>query len=87
MGTCPFSVSCRFASAHTNPDFSQLKNEPSADFKPTLNVHSMALQKSLRKHEYDFTLSEQVRQLNYVFEGIMLIPLLLKLYFAFLELH
>ncbi|KAI6207051.1 TRNA-dihydrouridine(47) synthase [NAD(P)(+)] [Aphelenchoides besseyi] len=58
-GKCQFSVACRFASAHTGADFTQLTKEPKSDYQPIVNMNTVPLQKMLRKHEFDFSKSQK----------------------------
>ncbi|KAI6175924.1 TRNA-dihydrouridine(47) synthase [NAD(P)(+)] [Aphelenchoides bicaudatus] len=59
IGTCPYGVSCRFGSIHTNEDFSQISKDPDPSYKPTINTHYNALQISIRKREYDFAVADE----------------------------
>ncbi|KAH7729938.1 dihydrouridine synthase domain containing protein [Aphelenchoides avenae] len=58
-GTCQFSVSCRYAKAHSNEDYTQVTKEPHPSYQPELNTHSMHIQVALRKKQFDFSRSEQ----------------------------
>lgn len=61
MGSCNFGVACRYASAHTNEDYTQKTKDPDPSYKPTLNAHTLDIQISIRKHTYDFTPADKVR--------------------------
>uniref|UniRef100_A0A914XB99 tRNA-dihydrouridine(47) synthase [NAD(P)(+)] n=1 Tax=Plectus sambesii TaxID=2011161 RepID=A0A914XB99_9BILA len=61
-GRCPYTLSCRFAGAHTADDgtFEQKSDEAvAAKWAPSRNVAPMVLQKALRQRSYDFTPSKK----------------------------
>ncbi|CAD5228781.1 unnamed protein product [Bursaphelenchus xylophilus] len=61
VGRCNFGVSCRFAGAHTDPtSFEQKSKDPDPKFQPNLNSEAVKLQIAMRKHQYDFSLSDNV---------------------------
>lgn len=53
-GSCPYSIACYFARAHTNLDLTQIQKESNPGWQPTKNSQTMLLQQKLRKRIYEF---------------------------------
>jgi tRNA-dihydrouridine synthase 3 len=60
LGKCPYGLACRYSSAHTNEDRSQITKEPNPSYMPTLNSETMKVQIDIRKNRYDFTKTVEV---------------------------
>lgn len=63
FGKCTYGLCCRFAKAHTTPDFKTIENEELIKIHegrtPVKNSLSRELQNRLRKHSVAFTKSEE----------------------------